>query len=196
MKRFLIIILILLIGCCKTEPTYYNNTVPPLTQNELAFVPYQGNETLKFINDDSTQLILEGKGRVLSNREKVECGGSKCDDDCWIYDYEYDETIFKSIDSLYNIKIWMSAFGKRTGGSKETVDFHIETNDDNYSFESENLDSLCQSSRDFINCLDSTIINGKIYYDIMIFWNTLYYTKKNGIIKFPAGSGKNWYLVN
>lgn len=193
----------MIFGCLKERGVCIDEGYTTITNDERSFVPYQGNETLNFIDDDSLILELEGIGRNITKENYKLEQGKETDYLCQSYDYDYDETKFISADASYNINIILDKYPPRV--PSDEVFFKIYINNE-YLFFINKLDSLCIINDKTFICYDSLMIKNKKYYDVILLFDpnnspnqildSIYYSTDIGIIKFNTKSGQNWYLNN
>ena len=209
-NQFIIILtFIFIISGCKKELGVY-----PLNEmkNEN---PYTGDETLKYLSNNFDTIVFQGNGRYTEefhsdyyyNHDKYYVNEK---DKCSFIDEESNYELYIELTSrtvsfhqasqpdartsyLMNIK-----FKDRSGNN---------TNDCRSILSSVGLPIINNQGKSFF--YDSTLVNGKYYYDVVLISyylydgicterlkaDTIYYCKSSGIIKLSFSNNITWELI-
>lgn len=184
MNRFyfssVLFFLITLCACCKKkcpDPVY---NYYYLSTEEKNFVPYSGNETLKFASNLGDTVIFYGQGRFSEFQE------------------------YQNITQCHDASDYMERYDVYFNCDTPEINIHIdaEHNASNNAITISNASSFYFSFYSGVKNpnLNSVTFNGVTYYDVYYFSDSgftenLHYTKKDGIIHFVQRDGKQWTLL-
>jgi len=153
-----------------------------LTSEEKKFIPYSGLEKLEFVSDLGDTATFNGHGRSTYIEEEWAHRVGTCDS-FGVYVLERDTVNFSSDTLEMKIELMLQTMANR--GSK----FALFVNEENFYV------SLIQSPQ-FYSASFNGIEYMNVYYSHSSFDNTeLYYTKREGIIRFQQGDQITWTLI-
>jgi len=206
MKTLVYLILILLLSsCCKSKLI---DTIR-FTEDELSVNPYNGSEKLVFVDDNGNTITYDNGGRGISTMEINECDGGCCD----YYLVECcDNTLFESTYMKSNLQVVISNSFDKYLGIKGTPSIHfawhyyeIQPYVTGTSFGRLPVDSMKEKAIEYGIFKDTLILRQKMFYEVFTFpgncpypdrlhGDTLYFTKKQGIIGLKFSDGNVWVI--